>query len=455
MNPTKLLDTTLLGRKFYADEKTANWIKIDSVVLGNSKKYGHKSGVEKNIGKLLDLLYDDKEVDVCLYKWSTGEYFTKTGFNISDSADYSLNRDFTAFVAVRTFGGNPSTTPGDVDTIPGPIITPVPNGKKYITWNKKQFVETNGKKFIPLGPNSYWLGEPKYTSDQQEVVFIVTKKMKGNTVRSHTLGFAYGPANILIKKPELWKNIDNSFALAKKHGIKLIIPLLDTFAYGSGNYGDYCDQVGVKKEEFFTNIPARKLFKEFIKYYLNHVNPLTGEAIKDCTDIIMIELGNELGEYRPENTSIAVPTEEWLTDISNYIRSIDANHLIMCPTNETLGKSNEFNIKNFDVISGHYYWFDMNRLNSSLSETRKVKKPYVCGEFNSKFDQKWYDLMYEKKFDGAIFWVLFPHKNGVKGGGKIEHNDGYAIHYPEDMKYMLLLTNYFRKVQGLPSVTSF
>jgi hypothetical protein len=60
MNPTKLLDTTLLGRKFYADEKTANWIKIDSIVLGNSKKYGYKSGVEKNIGKLLEMLYEDE-----------------------------------------------------------------------------------------------------------------------------------------------------------------------------------------------------------------------------------------------------------------------------------------------------------------------------------------------------------------------------------------------------------
>ena len=64
------------------DPNTSDWIKVDNIVLGD--EFPYKSGVNKDIINLLFTLNLDTKVSVCLYKWSTGEYYTKTSYNITN-----------------------------------------------------------------------------------------------------------------------------------------------------------------------------------------------------------------------------------------------------------------------------------------------------------------------------------------------------------------------------------
>jgi len=117
MDPDTLLNTVLFEQKFARDPLRPEWLKINKIAIGEKVEYSYKNGIEKNIGKLLDMVYEDEKVSVCVYKVSTGEYFTKTGFNIGDPADYRFSKDFNSFVALRTGGEVPT---------PVPSPTPVP-----------------------------------------------------------------------------------------------------------------------------------------------------------------------------------------------------------------------------------------------------------------------------------------------------------------------------------------
>ena len=98
---SNLVGTSVLGNRFITDPNLKTWIKIDNVVIGETPSYSYLSGNSKDIQSLLKNLYADPKVSVCLYNWSTGAYYTKTGYNLGNSSDYSTKGDFTSFVAVR------------------------------------------------------------------------------------------------------------------------------------------------------------------------------------------------------------------------------------------------------------------------------------------------------------------------------------------------------------------
>jgi mannan endo-1,4-beta-mannosidase len=443
-----VLGKTILGSTFTKDPNLSSWLKADNIVVGNSPEYSYLSGTNKDITSLLNSIYSDPKVSVCLYNWVTGNYYLKTGFNLNNNADVSGKLGFTTFIAQR--GNN----------VVSPSINPSaksPSSKKYVYWDGSRFQGPDGI-FYAVGPNSNYLGQPGCPESQQEEIFTICQKMKATSIRSHTLGFSIGSAFSLMDKPQDWLSIDKCFALAKKYNIKLICPLIDNYSgYGAGDFKDYCKAVGVDKTQFYTNQNARNKFKEYIRYWLNHVNPYTGEAIKDSPELLMVELGNELGNLRDgkEIDSTTIPTYERMNDIANYIRSIDQNHMILCPTDESLGKSNEFEIQNFDCFQAHFYYNGRDRINYGCHNSHTKGKPYIIGEYDSKANWEFYKICDEARIDGIYFWALYPHMNGLNGGGKRDWSDGFTLHYPEDKDKLLPITNQFRKMQGFTSVDNF
>lgn len=174
----------------------------------------------------------------------------------------------------------------------------------------------------------------------------------------------------------------------------------------------------------------------------------------DNPALLMVELGNELGEYRPDTTSTAAPTQEWLTDISAFIKSIDKNHLILDPQDETLGKANDFAIENMNVYSAHFYSADYGRLDKDLSLAKQVLKPLIIGEWSSAFKQDWFTAIEGRNIKGSFFWSLQCHENGIARGAKILHNDGFSVYYPEDKNQLLLIANHFQRMRGIKVTTS-
>ena len=335
----------------------------------------------------------------------------------------------------------------------------------FVSWNSTlNSFSLNGSKFVPVGFNAYWMGllDYSYPSHAQiEEMFIIAQNMKATVIRSHTLGITTGQSNALFPNTgqkihgKAWETIDYAFMMAKKYNIKLIVPLTDAYNYPNGNYGDYCKPYGIDKTQFWTDPRVRKDFKTAIFDWLNHKNIYTNVLIKNSPELAMIELGNELGNIRYDTGSTSIPTKEWLQDISSYIKSIDSHHLIMDPTDEALGKCGDFSIQTLDVYSSHYYSQDYSRIDYGSSNAAKVHKPYIIGEFSSRFGQDWFNELEKRpNVQGALVWNFFPHQNGYKNGAPIQHNDGFTLHYPEDTAECLLLTNYFRKMQNLPILNS-
>lgn len=457
-----LIGKTLLGNIFVQDPKN-EWIKIDNVTVGESPKYGYTSLNTKDIGSLLDKSLGDQKIVVVIYEWATGNVYTKTGFDTDANGiptDVKSIKGFTSFIVKSRV---PSPQPIPQQPTPPPASTK-PTRSGFVKANGTKFV-LNGKPFFPVGFNAYWLGlmeDGSYpTYAQIEEMFIIAKGISATVIRSHTLAASSGyHYNSLIPNRlggkinnDAWDAIDYSFFMAKKYNIKLIVPLTDAYSYYHGSYGDFCSIRGLPKTEFWTNGNVRSDFKNFIKEWLNHVNKYTKVAIKNDPSLCMIELGNELGQIRPDAGSTTIPTEDWIRDISSFIKTIDRNHLVLNGSDECLGQSNDFNISSLDVYSAHFYWNDFGRLDYGANSSAAINKPYIIGEYSSKWNNDWFSQIERRKnISGSVFWSMYPHTGGYKSGNRIPHEDGFTLHYPEDAPQLLLIANHFRRMQSLPPV---
>lgn len=447
-----IIGKTVRGSTIVQDNRK-EWVKIDRVCLGESKNFGYSSTSSKDIGAILDKMIKDEKVVAVVYNWKTGQAFMKTGINLENQEDSKINQDYTTFIVASR-----------VKTTSQPNISqPLVNVSSGFLTRNGENLSLDGKNFISVGSNAYWLGYTEQydypTKVQVEEMFIAVTRLGGNTIRSHTLGHSSGSPNSLRPydnnlNEKAWDSIDYAFSMARKYNVKIIAPLTDGYSWYNGNYGHFCSPRGVDKKDFWTNQQVRDDFKDYIKNYLNHYNPYNKCFIKDDPSLGMIELGNELGNIREGANSLTIPTYDWLLDISNYIRTIDKNHLILNPADESLGQSNEMGIENLDCHGAHFYWEDYNRLDHGINIVRQAGKPYIVGEYSSFAAEKWFRDIENRNVKASWFWSMYPHTNGIFGGDKIPHNDGYTIHYSEDnKKQLLLIAQHFCRLKGVPEVT--
>lgn len=437
-----LVGQVVLGNIIMQDNKP-EWVKIDNVTVGDT--FNYTSYKSSDISNLLDTVLSDSNVKVLLYKWETGEAYSKTGYDFTNQNDTKLNPGYTSFIKLSK-------------NIPQP--SPIPDNS-FVNWNGSQFM-LNGSKFVPVGVNTFGLGlcqeYMNYFSHQQiSEIFNSVKKLSGTTIRSHTLGFSASSDHSLLDynlnfRESSWDPIDFSLSEAKRTGIKVMPVFTDSYEYYNGSYGVFCVN-GVDKTQFFTDSTARINFKNYISGWLNHTNKYTGITNKICPDIFALELCNECGEQRPDSGSTAIPTKEWLTDISNFIKSIAPNILVLCPTDESLGQSSEFSIKNLDFYSQHFYWNDFNRMSNGYNNAKNVNKAYIIGEYSSQFGNDWFDYIEKLGVHGSFSWSLMPHESN---GSRLSHNDGFSFYFDnqtsENTQQLLLMTNHFRRLLGKNTV---
>lgn len=456
-----LIGVNLLGNTFVQDPNQ-KWIKINNVAIGESHIYGYKT-IINDIGAILNNV--DSNTTCVIYNWSNNTGYLKTGFNLNDKADYQIANGYTSFILkskITATNSIPVTNP-----IPSPVPKPkpMPVPSNFVTWDTNKFI-LNGNKFVPIGFNAYWMGLTENydypTNIQVDEIFNIAIKMSATTIRSHTVGGSSGSQNSL--RPcsndlniNAWKAIDYVFYKANQTGIKLICPLTDTYMWYNGNYGDYCNP----KESFWRDPNARINFKNYIYKWLNHTNSYTGVAIKNDPALLFIELGNELGNIRPDSGSTTVPTKEWLADISSYIKTIDKSHLLMPGTDECLGSntSNDFSINTLDVFSSHFYGEDYARIKYDSSNSKNIKKPYIIGEYSSQFQQDWFNAIENiPNVLGSFAWSIYCHDNGLPTGNRVLHNDGFTFWYDnqdsQNTRQLLLITNHIKRMRNLPIITS-
>ncbi|WCJ22572.1 Mannan endo-1 4-beta-mannosidase 4 [Euphorbia peplus] len=368
------------------------------------------------------------------------------------------------------------------------------------------FARTNGthfrindKPFYLNGFNGYWMmymaADPS-TRPKVSSAFQQASKYGINVAR--TWAFRDGPEDRSLQtspgsyNEAMFKGLDFVISEAKKNGIYMILSLVNNF----GDYGGRPRYVEWAKErgqnvagddDFYTNSLVKQFYRNHIKTVLTRKNTITGLAYKDDPAIFSWELINE-----PRSNDISgVPIQEWIEEMSAYVKSIDSNHLLEIGLEGFYGDSKKQSnpnsylvgtdfisnnqLKNIDFATIHLYpetWMP----NSSEEEQSAfvdkwiqvhvedsntvLKKPLVIGEFGksfkepgyslenrNKYFQKIYDAIYTSvrnggPFCGGLFWQLLAQ--GIDNMG-----DGYQVVLEESPSTAAIIAQQSQKLLSI------
>jgi mannan endo-1,4-beta-mannosidase len=329
----------------------------------------------------------------------------------------------------------------------------------------------NGKVFRYVGTNCYYLMVYAASPDTRKHVYEIfddAQKMGVKVIRTWAFNEGKRQWNPLQSEPgsyreDTFTGLDRIIAKAKEKDMYLILTLANSLNdYGGAKqYVDWSPTAHKKThDEFFTDVNTRKYFKDHIKTILNRKNTITGIIYKDDPTIMAWQLINE---PQVESDASGETLYRWVKEMSEYIKSIDKNHLVMIGEEGFYTKKNKFDWKyngsrgqdflrdhslpDVDIASFHL-WPGSNQYNLSpaqvadwikmhADDAKKLNKPLILDEFGEyrgyNGDTIERDRLYSLVYDsldahdaaGSNFWVLL-HDDYTK------YDDGYGVYYPAD-----------------------
>lgn len=198
--------------------------------------------------------------------------------------------------------------------------------------------------------------------------------------------------------------MDTVLAIANEVGVRLIIPLVNSWKW-MGGAPQYAEFRGKTKEDFWTDPELISDFKKTVKYVLNRKNTVSGIKYKDDKAILCWETGNEL-----------TCPHDWTVGIVKYIKSLDSNHLVM-DGYYAIGQNpvREESVLEplIDIVSSHHYETDPRELIENIDANLKIvkdRKPYMIGEFGfistSGIRQVLSKVIKEEGISGSLIWSL-------------------------------------------------
>ncbi|KAL8512056.1 hypothetical protein ACS0TY_018496 [Phlomoides rotata] len=209
---------------------------------------------------------------------------------------------------------------------------------------KLSFVERNGTQFIVDGRpfyfngwNSYWMMDhavDEYRKPKIRAMLQTGAKM-GLTV-CRTWAFNDGDYNALQISPgrfdeRVFRALDHVIAESRRYGIRLVLCLVNNLqAYGGKTqYVKWAWEEGVglssSNDSFFYDPSIRRYFKKYVKTVLTRRNTLTGVEYRDDPTIFAWELINE---PRCISDKSGDTLQDWIEEMSTFVKSIDRNHLL-------------------------------------------------------------------------------------------------------------------------------
>lgn len=138
---------------------------------------------------------------------------------------------------------------------------------------------------------------------------------------------------------------------------------------------------------FYSHEKATKLFEEHIRFIINRRNHITGKLYKDDPVIMSWELANE-----PRGSNNIHGMHQWIRKTSDFIRKLDANHLITTGsegnTSGPLAGTDVFNDHNFpsvDYATIHLWvqnwdFYNPYKADSTYEPSVKFAKDYIKGQ---------------------------------------------------------------------------
>jgi len=239
--------------------------------------------------------------------------------------------------------------------------------------------------------------------------------MRGPKENAKSWHYILGPGEFNEKA---FVTLDHVLALANKYGVRVIVD----FTAGAGDFlggvGTYAEHRGKKRAEFFTDTQLKEDYKATVRYVIERRNTVNGVPYRDDKAVLAWQFGNEIKEA----------PEAWLSEMAAYIKSIDANHLVMDTRHQKVSNPGKVD-PNIDIYTRHYYdsygakrWSPVvkNDLKSLMGQ-----RPFIVGEYgpyiNSPRDtepvlanhREFLKTCIEEGVAGAMLWSMyFHHQNG-------------------------------------------
>lgn len=335
----------------------------------------------------------------------------------------------------------------------------------------------NNESFRFMGTNNYYMN---YKDDEMiDDVIMNAKDMGVKVIR--VWGFLDGMGDTMVNNnaymqtgpgvfdqiPDGSRNgfeaLDYTIKRAGEEGIYLVIALTNNWdAFGGVNqYVDWSETAN-EHDDFYTDDKAKEMYKDYVNYLLNRTNSISGIPYKEDSAIMTWELINE---PRCDSDPSGDTIYNWAFEMSNYVKSIDPNHLVSLGDegffkredsnwayNGTSGVDWERNltIDSIDYGTFHLYpdhWGDefenpIKAGNKWIVEHAKaadiIGKPVVLEEYGVRRGiihnrdyvySEWLATAYEEGIDGTQFWILTGIDTGESADeqGMYPDYDGFRV----------------------------
>ena len=231
-------------------------------------------------------------------------------------------------------------------------------------------------------------------------IYVFSVRKEGDTVE---IFHVEGPGKF---NEEAFKTFDKVLQIANEVGIRLIVPFVDNWWWWGGPK-EYAAFRGKPKDAFWTDEQLIADFKKTIEFVLQRTNTLTGIPYKQDKAVLAWETGNEIS-----------PPFSWTKEIAVYIKSIDANHLVLEGSGAREISKEALEDPNLDILATHYYQDAKAKVNL-LVKTRQMtkgKKPFIVGEFGivpTEDIRMITDTVINQGLSGAMIWSLrFRNRDG-------------------------------------------
>ncbi|KAF3916598.1 hypothetical protein ABW20_dc0103372 [Dactylellina cionopaga] len=341
----------------------------------------------------------------------------------------------------------------------------------FVSTSGKEF-RLAGKKFYFAGSNAYYI--PMYGPNDFGDIDAALDAFKASGLKVlRTWGFAdfSGPQDDYVTVFQNWTTVppviletqerglprlDYVIKGAETRGIKIILPFVNNWAeYGGIDL--YVEKVvgsGGNHGDFYTNTAVKNIYKNYVKTLVNRY--------KSSPAIMAWELSNEIrcaGPRLGAGTCTPAVTTAWAKEMSEYIKSLDACHLV------AVGDEGFFNIAgssdyvynggpgidnaaltalaSIDFGTFHMYpipwgktWDWGNQwIKDHAAQADSLNKPMLFEEYGVTRDsgqrdvyhQQYHDTVFASSIAGDMFWQF---GTTVPNWGK-SYDDGYSI-YPAD-----------------------
>jgi mannan endo-1,4-beta-mannosidase len=371
----------------------------------------------------------------------------------------------------------------------GSQLFPIKKGEFVVRQRSKLRLGSSEFRFI--GANAYYLqpeiaygnvaGVEKTLNDMAAIGLSVVR----------TIGFNDHPpekdrAAIQIR-PGVYNEqnllaLDFAIAEARARNIRVILYLTgnwDAFG-GIDRYVQwYREQCGCEAthDDFYTNGTIRQWYKGYVAMLLGRTNSVTGVAYESEPGILAYELANEPRSGAGKSAIVL----EWLAEMSEYIKSIDHNHLVAdggegfddepklypglskrYPVGGSTGNSYHRLVAIPDVDLASYHMFpvkydlnDAGDANTWIAAHEKIAsaagKVAYLGEFGAagtasqraRIFKRWLEQGAANHNSGSILWQL-----GYDGR---PDSDGFTIYSAKDEDVMSTLSQYAKRTLPTPT----